>query len=109
MRIKKLKENYKRDGFGYKNNALQMKLVAEDGFIRMYEVRTYLDRVLGYEVGKTRYQPPNPRNLEDVKDYDLVERAFGGEDFGKTAWYYNLRKDADVKFKNLRKEAYEQI
>lgn len=74
MRIKKLQDTVKKNGFVYE--------IVERG-----ERKAIYKHSRGYEIFKIRLSKPHHKSFDDIKNYDKVELFPGNEDFGKTAWY----------------------
>lgn len=97
-RIKKLPETVRKNGFAY-------QLVKRDDKKCMYAQHNGMGRVIAYEVFKTKLGSPHPKALEDVKNYDKVERFPGDEEFGVRAWTYCSLEKAEESYSSILPDA----
>ncbi len=61
------------------------------------------NRVVAYEVGYMKTTPPRIHFKEDMS-FDLVERFWGNEDFGRLAWCVKNLEDAKRRLQELEND-----
>jgi hypothetical protein len=86
MRVKKLNNNIRKNGFDY-------KLIE-----RTESKAIYAQQDHGYEVFKIKSGNPHPLAVDDLANYDKIERFPGDEDFGKSAWTYKTLPEAQKRY-----------
>jgi hypothetical protein len=90
-RIKILPEKLKKNGFEY-------RLIKRISNRAIYSQHEGLGQIVAFEVFKIKTGKPHPKAIDDLENYDVVERFPLDEDFGKTAWTYPSIELAQARF-----------
>ena len=84
MKLKKINETFKKNGYFY-------KLVTRKDDLALYsQRRTLTSGVVGYEIHKVRVTPLRGFLIESstYKGYTHFEKLASNEDFGNYGWYF---------------------